>query len=200
MSLREKAKEAKRERIHAAARRLFSSRGFAATTIEQIARAARVATGTVFLYAPDKGALLAQVFCGEVARIQGNALREVDPRGPFAAQLLGLFSAFYAYYEKDVALSRVFLKELLFSSERAPEVAAATRAFVGAIAVLAEAARRRGELASDASPMRVASIVFAVYWACLVAWLGGALPSKEAALGELAQALKLVMAGIAAKG
>jgi AcrR family transcriptional regulator len=199
MSLREKGKEAKRERIHSAARRLFATRGFHATTVAQIAKAARVATGTVFLYAPDKGALLAQVFCRDVALVQEQALAELDPELPFPEQLLAVFSAFYAYYDKDHALSRVFLKELLFSSTRAPEVGEATRTFLGAIAALAAAAQRRGELKAAANPLRIASIVFAGYWVCLVAWLGGAHASKETALGELAAALELVMDGIATR-
>lgn len=196
MSLRVKNKEAKRERIHAAALRLFAKQGFQETTVAQIARAAKVATGTLFLYAPDKGALLAQVFCREVVELQERAFRQVDERQPFQAQVLSVFSTFYDFYDRDHALSRLILKELLFSAERSPEVAQTTREFIGGLAMLAVAAQERGEVRGD--PLRIANIVFAGYWVCLVGWLGGAHASKEAALGELAAAVELVMVGVAA--
>lgn len=199
MGLREKAKQDKRERIHAAALRLFVERGFHATTVERIARRARVATGTVFLYAPDKGALLAQVFCREVAQVQAQGMASVNPRHGFVKQLLAVFSAFYDFYEREPALSRVFLKELLFSAERAPEIAVATREFIALLAQLAAAAQKRGELVEEVEPLKAASIVFAVYWVCLVAWLGGAIAEKSAALRELESALAVVMNGLAAK-
>src|SRR5690606_18928752 len=51
--LRDRSKAARRARLLRAAARLFASRGYAATTISDIARAAGMATGTVFLYARD---------------------------------------------------------------------------------------------------------------------------------------------------
>ncbi len=138
MNRRAKEKDAKRERIYSAAKRLFSQRGFAGTTIAQIAWRADVGTGTVFLYARDKGALLAQVFCREVQSVQQVALAKLDTSRPFAEQLLTLFAAFFDYYGNDQALARVFLKELLFTSQDSPELAEATRTFVADIAGLAK--------------------------------------------------------------
>ena len=66
------AKQAERraatiEAILKAARRLFGERGFAATTIDDIAAAARVAKGAVYHHFPTKEAVFEAVF-DEVSR------------------------------------------------------------------------------------------------------------------------------------
>ena len=52
--LRERKKHATRTAIHDGAMRLFDARGFAGTTIDQIAEAANVSRATVFSYYPTK--------------------------------------------------------------------------------------------------------------------------------------------------
>lgn len=54
--------EEKRERLIEAAIRLFDEKGFESTSIQEIAAAADVAKGTVYLYFPSKDRLIAEVF------------------------------------------------------------------------------------------------------------------------------------------
>ncbi|WP_406174342.1 TetR/AcrR family transcriptional regulator [Streptomyces canus] len=58
---RERAKEAKRERIMTAARELFADHGVSGVTTQQIAHRADVAIGTLYLYASTKAELLIMV-------------------------------------------------------------------------------------------------------------------------------------------
>lgn len=57
MRITSEAKRETRERILAAARRLFVARGFEATTIRELASEARIAAGTLFNYFESKEAL-----------------------------------------------------------------------------------------------------------------------------------------------
>ena len=56
--LRERNKADKLRRIKAAARELFTKKGYEATTTREIAELAGVSVGTVFVYAKDKGDLV----------------------------------------------------------------------------------------------------------------------------------------------
>jgi AcrR family transcriptional regulator len=63
-----------------AALRLFAERGYAATTIEDIARAAQVTVGTVYRYFPDKAALLTALIEDATAEPLAEAVAEEAPR------------------------------------------------------------------------------------------------------------------------
>jgi AcrR family transcriptional regulator len=63
-----------------AALRLFAERTYAATTIEDIARAARVTVGTVYRYFPEKAALLAALVDDASAAPLLDAIADEAPR------------------------------------------------------------------------------------------------------------------------
>lgn len=199
MSLRTQHKEDKKKRIFGAAAELFTAEGFERTTIRAIAKEAGVAVGTVFLYARDKQELLAVVFCAEVTEVQTRAKPLLDEEGPLEECLLSFLGEYYKYYGQREELSRVFLKELMFSSRRIPALREMTVSFVSSIGGALAAAQERGDLRKDIDPRRAAGLIFSSYWACLSAWLGGAFPSAEAALDELRAAVRLVFEGIANK-
>src|SRR5471030_878445 len=74
---REQNKVEKRGRIIAAARALFTHKGFEATTTQEIADAAGVAAGTVFTYARTKDDLLILVFHDEMLAVVERAYEAV---------------------------------------------------------------------------------------------------------------------------
>lgn len=199
MSLRQKGKDEKRERIFRAATALFSSKGYEQTTIREIAKQAEVGTGTVFLYAEDKQALLATIFCTEVAEVGRRAAPLLDGSEPIEDRMCAFFGEYYTYYGRHEELSRVFLKELMFSSRRLPELRSATGAFLGMVTEALVRAQSEGAVRSDVETGRGAALLFSAYWTCLTAWLGGALPSADAARTELRQALHVLFRGLAAE-
>ena len=72
---REREKEQRREAILDAARKLFWARGYERATMPQIADAAEVAPGTLYLYFPSKEALYAELLVEGYGRL-GERLRE----------------------------------------------------------------------------------------------------------------------------
>jgi AcrR family transcriptional regulator len=79
----ELAKAARREEILDAARRVFAERGFRGTTIADIAEAAGIALGTIYLYFPSKEDVFAALN-QRLADIISAAVRETPERGGIA--------------------------------------------------------------------------------------------------------------------
>ena len=72
ISVRERNRRDKLQRITAAARALFVEKGFDETTTREIARRADVALGTLFLYATDKRDLLFLICTDELEAPQSE--------------------------------------------------------------------------------------------------------------------------------
>jgi AcrR family transcriptional regulator len=107
-SLRERKKLDKLERIQCSAWNLFRRDGYAATTTRAVAGAAGVATGTIFLYAPDKPALLALAFDRALSEALARAERDAPREAGVLDRLLRRFDAFLAVFEEDRLLAEEF--------------------------------------------------------------------------------------------
>lgn len=98
---REREKQERRRAILEAARRLFRDKGFAETTMPEIAAAAELAPGTLYLYFPSKPALYVELliegYDALLDRLQ-KAVRAKDaPRGQ-AEALMDTFLRFARDY------------------------------------------------------------------------------------------------------
>ncbi len=114
---REAQRDATRARVLAAAEELFSSQGFADTSIRQIAARAGVSVGTV-MAAGDKGALLVGIFDGWIAAV--HDLRDAAPaddspltREGLMTELMATFAPFVAYFAGDEDLAREYAATLV---------------------------------------------------------------------------------------
>lgn len=111
---RERQKQAKLERITAAASALFSEHGVDEVTTQQIADAADIGTGTLFLYAKTKGELLLLV--------QNALYADALSRGRAAAKterttldaLLALLGPVVECNRVQVDNGRTYLREMVF--------------------------------------------------------------------------------------
>ncbi len=88
-----------RGQILAAAASLFATRGYAATTMNDVAAACGLSKATLYHYVPDKHDLLAQVSRGHVQRLEelvaGVLARQLPP-GERLAALIACFMSAYA--------------------------------------------------------------------------------------------------------
>ena len=172
--------------IKATALSLFAAHGFEATTTKQIAEAAGVAHGTVFLVAATKEALLVKVLeerLREVVLARGRSL----PGRRIVAQLVHVFDGLFEFYASEPGLSRVFLKGVMFFAEPIAQavydehVARFSRYLAG----LFDAAKARGEVSSRTRSDAAADNVLALYVYAVVAFLNADPPdaAARAALG-----------------
>jgi AcrR family transcriptional regulator len=193
---RELAKADKLARIVAAATKLFDERGFEATTTAAITDAAGIGAGTLFLYVASKDDLLVLVFREELSRIWDDAFASVKARGTLLDQLTKLFGHVIAVHEQDPALTRAFLKELMFVSEaeRAGVVEFMDR-WLDRLASLLSAAQQRGALSPDVSPRALANNLWSLYFHTLQCRYGGYL-SAGALPRRLKEAIELQLRGL----
>src|ERR1051326_848012 len=111
LSRRERKKGETRERIFAAACKLFRHKGFDATTIDEIAEKADVAKGTFFNYFPRKEAVLGFVSEMWIEEAEQKVAVILAQPGPAAAKILGMFVDFAGFYEDDPQLAQHILLE-----------------------------------------------------------------------------------------
>lgn len=193
---REQNKAAKRARIERAARELFAKRGFADASMRAIAARARVATGTLFLYARDKRELLFLVFQDESRRIFDEADAALRDGTGLVDALMALFGGFLDFYARDPELSAAILREFFFRPYEPERLGALTREYGARVAARVEHARQRGELRDDLSAATIASLLFAHYAYWVQAWLGSRLVSRADAERRLREALQIQIEGL----
>jgi AcrR family transcriptional regulator len=191
----ERSKRDKLERIKRAARKLFGRKGFDATTTREIAAAADIGAGTLFLYAGTKEDLLVLIFREEIGRVVSDAFATMPAR-PLLDQVLHLFGAMIALHERDRGLARVFVRELPFVEDRRHGVAEMMATMLAGIANLIERAKSRGELRADIPAARLANSLFGLYFFQLQRWLGGDPITGRQRDEALRAALKLQLDGL----
>jgi TetR/AcrR family transcriptional regulator, cholesterol catabolism regulator len=194
---RERARQDKRQRIAHAATELFHERGFEATTTGQIAERADVAKGTLFLYARTKSQLLLLVYEAEIEKAVADALRALQPDAPILDTLIGLFGRFYQMYERDIGLARRFAQELVLAApDKEGQVISTTAAFLAQLTALVRGWQSAGRVAADVDARLAAQTTFALYYAALLGWLSGQIPSAAARDDLLARSFGLLWRGL----
>lgn len=117
---RERNKQQKLERITAAASALFAERGIDEVTTQEIADAADIGTGTLFLYARTKGELLLLVQNAHYAEALGRG----HATAPAAANTLDAVMAYVRPIVEcnrtHVENGRTYLREIVFGDPAEP--------------------------------------------------------------------------------
>jgi AcrR family transcriptional regulator len=172
---RERNKQLKLARIVRAARNLFASKGFDATTTQEIAASADIGTGTLFLYAKTKEDLLILIFRDEMDRVVEHAFATVPARAPIVAQLVYAFDCMVAHHGRDLDLARALIRQASFvdSAQRRDDIRGFMRGLLKKIRDLIRQAQARGELRPDLPATMLTRNVFAIYYSMLLEWLGG---------------------------
>ena len=102
------------DQILAASARLFASRGYTATTMNDVAAACGVSKATLYHYVDDKQGLLAQIAAGHVARLETLVLDVAARRLPPEARLRELIHRFMQAYASAEHQHRVLTEDVKF--------------------------------------------------------------------------------------
>ncbi len=178
---REQNKLEKRGRIIAAARALFTHKGFEATTSQEIADAAGVASGTVFTYAKTKDDLLILVFHDEMMEVAERAYVAARATNGLLDQAVAFFETMVAYHERDLPLAHALMRQLGYvgSTDQRSLVSELMTSVLGRLALLVQAAKTDGKVDATSALIPSARSLFAIYYFNLGGLLSGYLDRAQ---------------------
>lgn len=181
---RERNKQAKLDRIVAAARELFAEHGVDEVTTQQIADKADIGTGTLFLYAKSKGELLLLV--------QNSGYADALARGRNAAEsitdtleaAMAIVRPVVECNRTQVDNGRTYLREMVFGDHEEPHHRDALELSAQTEEAVAEVLRRDKLIQSENAPT-LARIISAIMFLSMAASV-----NATKTVDELAQDLR----------
>jgi len=99
----------RRKEILAAAVKVFGQKGFDATLMADIAKAANLAKGTIYIYFPSKNALYEGVVKQALAELAQLSEEQIQREADFGGKLKAFIRVRIAYWQEKQALYRVIL-------------------------------------------------------------------------------------------
>jgi TetR/AcrR family transcriptional regulator, cholesterol catabolism regulator len=175
--------QTRRQQIEEAASTLFGHRGYAATSMRDIARALDLQGGSLYAHIPSKEAVLAGIVEEAAERFHAAVGPLAEAPGPAGARLRAMIAAHVEVVTGSLAKAKVFLFEWTFlGPERREEVRRSRAAYQAHFERVIAEGMAAGELA--AGDARLAAI-------CLLSALNGIVhwyrPDGRLAPGELAE-------------
>ena len=165
-------KNDKRARIMDAAIKVFAERGFHTATVAEIARAAGVADGTIYLYFKGKDDLLLRVFDEKMTELLAEAKAAIAGEATAPGKLSRFIQLHLALVERNPDLASVLIVELRQSAQF---LKAADRAklasYVDLIAEVVRGGQERGEITQAISPATVKRAIFGALDELALGWL-----------------------------
>ncbi len=164
----------KRERILDAAVKVFARKGFYATRVSEIAKAAGVADGTIYLYFKSKDALLVSLFEHRVERLLTFLETELPRAATASDRLRRVIELQLGILEGERDLAEVVTVIVRQSSKLMKRYAAPKfSAYLDAIARVVAEGQASGEIRKDVSPHLAARAIFGALDGITMTWALG---------------------------
>ncbi|GAA2135762.1 TetR/AcrR family transcriptional regulator [Glycomyces algeriensis] len=117
---RERNKQEKLDRITAAASELFAEHGVDEVTTQQVAEKADIGTGTLFLYAKNKGELLLLVQNSTYAEALVEGRAAAEHLADVLDAVMAVIAPVVACNRKQIDNGRTYLREMVFGDPAEP--------------------------------------------------------------------------------
>lgn len=188
----------KRERILDAAIGVFARSGFHAARVSDVAKAAGVADGTIYLYFDSKEALLLSILESRVERLLTVMRERIPAETNAASRLRSVIELQLGLLDGEKDLAEVVTMILRQSPELMKERAAPKfSSYLEAISDIISAGQKDGSFRADVSPNLVARAVFGALDGLALTWaLGKA--DRGGLTGVATQIAELFLGGLAA--
>jgi TetR/AcrR family transcriptional regulator, fatty acid metabolism regulator protein len=180
----------KRARILDAAVKVFAERGYFSSTVAEIARAAGVADGTIYLYFKSKDDLLLRLFDEKMTQLLAEAKAALAEERDAPARLKRFIQLHFSLVEKNPDLASVLVVELRQSAQflKSADRQKLGAAYLDLIAQVVRDGQERGELDVSVSPGTAKRAIFGALDELALGWLvSGRRTSLKKAGNEVAE-------------
>ncbi len=182
----------KRERILRAAVRVFAKNGFYDTRVSEVAKAASVADGTIYLYFKSKDELLLSLFEDRVEVLLSVMKLELPKQKGAPAKLRRIIELQLGLLEGERELAEVFTVIFRQSTKLLKEYAAPKfLAYLESIAAVVSEGQAAGDFRADVPPLVVARATWGALDGIALTWVLG--HAERGALARAASQLADVM-------
>lgn len=190
--------QGKREAILRAAIEVFAEKGFFNSKVADVARAAGIADGTVYLYFKSKDEILHSIFDRAMAQFIGEAKKELEPLSDPVEKLARIAEIHLERLGADRALAVVFQVELRGSTKFMQEFSAAGFAeYLDVIRQTIREGQAQGVFRSDIRAVIAAKILYGSLDEMVTNWI---LSDKKYPLTPLAlEVMKIFLGGMQTK-
>jgi len=183
----------KRERILRAAIKVFARKGFYATRVSEIAKAAGVADGTIYLYFENKDDVLVSVFEDRITKLLVVLRKEIDEAGTFEEKLRVVVERQLGLLEGQRDLAEVVTVNLRQSSKLLKQFAAPLfTEYLDVIASVIAEGQADGHVDPELSPRIIATGLWGALDGLALTWALGGKSTKPEALRRGASQLASV--------
>ena len=188
----------KREAILRAATNVFARKGFFNSKVSDIAAAAGIADGTVYLYFKSKEEILHSIFDRAMADFIADGKRELETIEDPVSKLRRIAELHLERLGDDRDLAIVFQVELRGSTKFMQEFSAAGFAeYLDIIKSTIEDAQRSGDFRSDIKPITCAKILYGALDEMVTNWI---LSPRSYPLAPMAgEVMKIFLGGTLSK-
>jgi len=187
----------KRDRILRAAVKVFAKNGFYATRVSEVAKAAGVADGTIYLYFDSKDDLLVSLFEDRVSKLLAFMSETLPKLSSAPERLRAVIDMQLGLLEGERDLAEVVTVIIRQSTRLMKEFAAPKfLAYLDAIAKIVQEGQAAGDFRPDVSPHIAARAVFGALDGITLTWALGR--AEQGALGRAAtQVADIFLRGLA---
>lgn len=170
----------KRDRILKAAVKVFARKGFHETKVAEVARAAGVADGTIYLYFKNKEDLLISVFEEHIDRLNEELRRDLVTLEGTAAKIRHIVRCQLGVIEAQRELAEVLSVTLRQSNRFLRQFAAPKFSdYLDIIAEVIAEGQQLEEVRADVAPRVVARALFGALDGLLLTWALGRAPASR---------------------
>lgn len=167
-------KNDKRTRILKAAVKVFAQKGFYNAKVSEIAKTARVADGTIYLYFKNKDEILISIFEEEMGKFIAEIRMELESEADGVMKLKKFIQTHLSLVKKNPKLAQVFQLELRQSNKFMKEYTGSRlKEYLNLIGSLIEEGQEQGLIRKDLHPGLVKRALFgaldeiATHWVLL---------------------------------